>query len=54
VGVRVKGDNMTSLSWSTSERFRSEKSKGCAIHFMAITTQWDIGVTEGIHIEARV
>ena len=50
-GVRVKGDNRSSLSWSTSERFRSKNCGACAIHFMAIATHWDLVVVEGIHVE---
>ena len=47
----MKGDNRSSLSWSTSERFRSEKCRSCAIHFIAIATRWDLVVVEGVHIE---
>ena len=48
--IIVKGDNTSSLSWSTSERFRSGPSRSCAVFFMAFATISDLVIHSGIHI----
>jgi hypothetical protein len=48
--IIVKGDNTSSLAWSTTERFRPGPSRGCAVFFMAFATIADLVVDQGIHI----
>ena len=48
--IIVKGDNTSSVAWSTTERFRPGPSRGCAVFFMAFATIADLVVDQGIHI----
>jgi hypothetical protein len=48
--VIVQGDNTSSLSWCTSERFQPGPSRSCAVFFMAFATVTDLVIHRGIHI----
>ena len=53
VGVKIIGDNESSLQWCANLSFHSQASKTAAIMFMAITTVCDIQVVEREHIRGE-
>ena len=49
-GVRIIGDNTSSLSWCVHQRFHSDIGKATATMYMALTTVCDLQIVDGIHI----
>jgi len=48
--VRLKGDNVSSLCWSTSELFHSSRSRGAALLLMALLAHLGAQISEGEHV----
>jgi hypothetical protein len=53
VGVKIIGDNQSSLSWCANLRFHSQASKTAAIMFMGLTTVCDLQVVDEEHIRGE-
>ena len=49
-GVKLIGDNTSSLSWCCRERFHSSIGKATSMVFMTIVTFCDLQIVEGVHI----
>ena len=49
-GIRIIGDNTSSLSWCVHQRFHSDIGKATATMYMAIATICDLQIVEGVHI----
>jgi hypothetical protein len=52
-GVKIIGDNQSSLQWCGNLSFHSQASKTAAIMFMAITTVCDLQVVATEHIRGE-
>ena len=51
VGVSLQGDNMTALSWASSERFRSTRVLGASCLFVNLLMGSGIDIVETEHID---
>ena len=52
-GVKIIGDNVSSLQWCGNLSFHSQASKTAAIMFMAVSTTCDLQVVETEHIRGE-
>ena len=52
-GIKIIGDNQSSLQWCAHQRFHSQTSKATAVMYMAITTVCDLQVVEEEHIRGE-
>ena len=52
-GVKIIGDNQSSLQWCAHQRFHSQTSKATAVMYMALTTVCDLQVVDEEHIRGE-
>lgn len=50
VGITLRGDNMSSLSWGSSEHFSSRLCMSAVLFFMLLTTTFDLRVVSAQHV----
>ena len=53
VGVKLAGDNTSSLAWAATERFRAGRSRPAAILFMALAVTHDIVIAATEHVPGK-
>jgi hypothetical protein len=51
--VHILGDNVSSLSWCVSQRFRAGRSRGAAMSYMALSTICDLQVVSSQHVKGE-
>ena len=52
-GIKLIGDNTSSLAWAATERFRAGRSRPAAILFMALAITHDLVISDTEHLPGK-